>query len=232
MKIRVRLFAGIAEMIQQRELTLNVPSGTSILQLRQQLMDSYPAASRDIAQAMMAVNRSYAHDATIVQDGDEVGVIPPVSGGETLPSCFISPHPLDLNKAFSQLESVYHGGTVLFVGTVREWTRGRQTSHLEYEAYEEMALAQMRKIEHEVKAAHPDVWTLQWHRVGRLEPTDVAVICAASAPHRAQAFTAARTLIDRLKKEVPIWKKEFYADGEADWQANPEALSGLDKSTE
>ncbi|MCL6625579.1 molybdopterin converting factor subunit 1 [Alicyclobacillus shizuokensis] len=222
MKIRVRLFAGIAETIQQRELILNVPVGMSILQLRHHLMEQYPQANQEIAQAMMAINRSYADDGAMLHEGDEVGVIPPVSGGDALPSCVISAHPLDVAQAFHQLESVHHGGTVLFVGTVREWTHGRQTSHLEYEAYTDMALAQMKKIEDDVKAMYRNVWTLQWHRVGRLLPTEIAVICAASAPHRADAFAASRLLIDRLKKEVPIWKKEFYADGETTWQSNPE----------
>jgi molybdopterin converting factor subunit 1 len=229
-EIRVKLFAGLAEMLKQRELILNVQAGTSVLQLREQLMKEYPEAKEELQQALVAVNRTYADGAAQLKEGDEVALIPPVSGGDQLPSCLITADPLDVGKAYAQLESVYHGGTVLFVGSVREWTRGRQTTHLEYDAYQEMALAQMQRIEADVRAAYPGVQTLQWHRVGTLRPADIAVICAAAAPHRGDAFAAARMLIERLKKEVPIWKKEFYADGESTWQANPEASPAADEA--
>lgn len=127
---------------------------------------------------------------------------------------------LDLQAARDALNSPAFGGHVFFAGTVREWTKGRQTAYLEYESYIEMAIPLMEAIEADVKRLYPGVETLQWHRIGHLNPTDIAVICAAAAPHRDVAFDAARMLIERLKKEVPTWKKEVYQDGAVEWQAN------------
>lgn len=223
MQITVKLFAGLAEALGRQEITCDLQDGATVETLKAHLGQLYPDVSGQISRALVGVNRNYVQSETQLETTDEVALIPPVGGGSpdsTLASCLISEHPLDVSQAFKQLESVYCGGTVLFCGTVREFTKGRQTKSLTYEAYKEMAETQMKLIEAEVQAAWPGTLTLQWHRVGHLEPTDIAVICAAASPHRNAAFEAARTLIERLKKEVPIWKKEFYADGDNTWQPN------------
>lgn len=226
MNIRIRLFAGIAEQVGQTTVALSVPDDATADVVKTAFATAFPVCAPIIAQTLVAINRSYADAEQTVSPTDEVALIPPVSGGSpeetgSLSSCRITQDVLDVASAYQQLEDPLCGGTVLFSGTVRSWTRGRQSLYLDYDAYQDMALVQMQRIRAEVEAASPGVKTLQWHRVGRLLPTDIAVICAASAPHREAAFTAAKTLIDRLKKEVPIWKKEFYADGETTWQSTP-----------
>ncbi|MCL6637947.1 MAG: molybdenum cofactor biosynthesis protein MoaE, partial [Alicyclobacillus sp.] len=180
------------------------------------------AWERELEQALVAVNLQYAEDTVCLREDDEIALIPPVGGGAKADhDCRIQVEPLDLSAAYDFLVRPECGGTVLFSGTVREWTGERRTAHLEYEAYEAMALTQMRAIAADVARQFPGVVTLQWHRTGHLLPTEIAVICGASAPHRDAAFQAARLLIDRLKREVPIWKKEIYADGAVTWQPNP-----------
>jgi len=220
--IRLRIFAGLAEVFGTHALELDVTAPVQLQDIRQRLLTQFPSAKPDIMQALFAVNQVYAPLDTLVREGDEVAVIPPVGGGESPSSCRISTEPLSVEEANNFLEDPYHGGTVLFCGTVREFTRQRQTLYLVYQAYDAMAVRQMRQIEEEVKVEFPETRLLQWHRVGKLLPSEIAVICGASAPHREDAFAAAHRLIHRLKQEVPIWKKEHYADGEATWQPNEE----------
>lgn len=227
MRINVKLFAGLVDLIGVREISVDVLTGCTVAEVKRRVCEMYPRAATEIARCLAAVNREYAADDVVLNKApEEFALIPPVGGGSDdgdaeLDSCRIVDHPLDVQSAFTHLEDVHCGGTVLFVGTVREWTKGRRTVSLTYEAYVDMALQQMRTIAAQVRTQHPGVRTLQWHRVGLLEPKDIAVICAAAAPHRDDAFAAARLLIERLKKEVPIWKQERYADGETVWQANP-----------
>lgn len=221
MEVTVKLFAGLAEAFGAAAVTCELSSTATVADMKQTLRKLYPDSSLQISHALVALNQRYANLDAIIQATDEIALIPPVGGGSVdHSSCLITEDPLDVTQAFNQLESVHCGGTVLFCGTVREWTRGRQTHSLTYEAYKEMAEAQMRQIEVEVQSEFPGTLTLQWHRIGHLNPTEIAVICAAASPHRDSAFAAARMLIERLKKEVPIWKKEFYADGDSTWQPN------------
>jgi len=222
---QVDLFAGLAERLGCRRIELDLPQAElSVAQLRDELENRFPDASSEIKDALVALNQAYAQDTAVVHPSDEIALIPPVGGGAPEPtqSVRVSSAPLDISAAFSALSNPQNGGTVLFCGTVREWTGTRRTTHLSYEAYEVMAISQMQRIAQEMTAAYPGVCTLQWHRIGDLNPEDIAVICAAASPHRDEAFVVARTLIERLKKEVPIWKREHYADGEVTWQANPE----------
>ncbi len=221
MKLTVRLFAGLKQQLGADELVLEVPDICTCSDAKQHLLAQFPEAAPALASALVAVNRRYAQPNQLLAATDEVALIPPVSGGSTAyPSCMITEEALSLDAAKSALTSPRHGGLTIFAGTVREWTGSRQTTLLTYEAYTEMALSIMREIEQDVLAEHPAVRTIQWHRIGRMLPTETAVICGAAAPHRGEAFEVARQLIERLKKEVPIWKREHYADGETVWQEN------------
>ncbi|MCL6515796.1 molybdenum cofactor biosynthesis protein MoaE [Alicyclobacillus sp.] len=221
MTFTVQLFAGFAEL-SGPTVSLDLPGPATVREIRRALKALWPDRAEDLEHSLIAVNQAYAAEDQEVSETDEIALIPPVGGGSTedFGSILITEDPLDVGQAYQELVDARCGGIVLFTGTVREWTSGRQTVYLEYEAYRDMAIRQMQAIARDVCRQWPGTLPLQWHRVGRLYPTDIAVICAAAAPHRQTAFDAARTLIERLKKEVPIWKKEIYADGDAVWQAN------------
>jgi molybdopterin synthase catalytic subunit len=150
---------------------------------------------------------------TALTDGDEVAFLPPVSGGAG--SCWLSDQPLDVGQAVSRVSGPGMGGIVTFVGAVRDNARGRAIRHLEYEAYPEMAVREMEKIADEAATRWPGAAVSIGHRSGHLEIGEIAVVVAAAAPHRAEAFAACRFAIDTLKETVPIWKKEVATDGES-----------------
>jgi MoaE-MoaD fusion protein len=225
MQLRIRLFANLREIFGDHFLVLDVPDGMPAGELPSFVAEMFPFAAGALANVMVARNQILAGKNEVMNESDDIALIPPVGGGETQTfstgNLQISDRPLDISEAFRFLEDAHHGGTVLFVGTVREWTGDKQTSHLHYEAYTAMAHKQMQAIQEDVERTYPGITTLQWHRIGELYPTDIAVICGASSAHRKDAFAAANTLIDRLKKEVSIWKKETYVNGDTTWKPNP-----------
>lgn len=224
MTIDIRLFANLKEHFGQEKLSVEMDSPITAGRLIEHLKQVYPTLASMLNNVIVARNQTLVDPDAPLSPEDEIALIPPVGGGEEVDAPFsflqLSSRPLNMEEAYQLLEDVNHGGTVIFVGTVREWTHGRQTSHLSYEAYENMAIRQMQIIQHDIEEQFPDVTTLQWHRVGELRPLDIAVICGASSPHRDAAFQACRMLIERLKQEVTIWKKENFSDGQSVWQEN------------
>lgn len=168
------------------------------------------AAGRRI---LVARNREYVVGEEVLADGDELALIPPVSGGAGVGAVRMLETPLSVDEVIGAVRTPSFGGVVVFLGTVRDQSRGKRVSHLEYEAYAEMALAKMDEIRTRLEAQHAPCRVAMHHRVGRLEIGDIAVVVAAAAPHRDAAFAAARAAIDELKSVVPIWKKEFAEDG-------------------
>ena len=130
----------------------------------------------------------------------------------------LTEQPIDFNSLTESVRDDGAGAVVLFLGTVREFTKGVQTARLEYEAFPAMATASMAQLELEVRQKFPVIGVAISHRIGSLQLGDVSVAIAVSAPHRAQAFEAGRWLIDTLKERVPIWKKEHFSDGREEWQ--------------
>lgn len=224
MQLQIRLFANLREIFGQDFLRIDVPDEFTAGELPDLIHHHYPHASAALTNVLVAKNQIFADASERLTPDDEIALIPPVGGGETFDfgakSLRLANVPLSVEEAYRFLEDANHGGSTLFIGTVREWTENRQTSHLTYEAYTEMAMNQMRQIQEDIETAFPGVTTLQWHRLGTLYPTDIAVICGASCAHRDASFQAARLLIERLKKEVAVWKKEIYVDGDSQWQAN------------
>jgi molybdopterin synthase catalytic subunit len=173
----------------------------------------------------VAVNREYAGPETVVQDGDEVAFLPPVSGGAGV-KVALQREKIDREETAASLKAGEDGALVVFDGIVRNNTRGRKTMYLVYEAYEEMALQQMHSLASDAlsKFAVRDVAIV--HRLGKLEIGESSVLIAVASAHRGAAFEACRWVIDTLKKTVPIWKKEHFVDGAvwADGEPFPEEI--------
>jgi molybdopterin synthase catalytic subunit len=224
--ISIRAFAGYREAIGERALQLDVAPDTTVAQAWKALCGSYPRLSRLPAPAAFAVNDEYVRADTPLRDGDELILVPPVSGGaEPGPSSGTQPgdgrvHVAVTAGAISTDETVARvrhpqgGAVVLFLGTVRDNRGGARVHHLEYEAYERLALREMRAVCDEAAARWPLLGVAMIHRVGTLTVGEVSVAIAVSAPHRADAFAAGKYAIDALKQRVPIWKKEVWEGGE------------------
>jgi molybdopterin synthase catalytic subunit/molybdopterin converting factor small subunit len=178
--------------------------------------------------AAVAVNHEYAGPDHLLRDGDEVAILPPVSGGAEVLVQIVR-EPIDSQMAERMVSAVKSGGdgaVCVFDGIVRDNTRGRATLHLDYEAYEEMALKQMRTLREDAIARFGVRDVAIVHRLGRLFVGETSVLIAVSSAHRGMAFDACRYVIDTLKKTVPIWKREQFADGAvwADGEPFPEDL--------
>lgn len=183
----------------------------------------------------VAVNRQYAKADQMLADGDEVALLPPVSGGsqssvrdagEGFRRVQLTRAPIDGEEIVRAMKAAEDGAVVVFDGVVRNNTRGRATRFLEYEAYEDMALTQMEQLAAQAREMFAVRDVAMIHRLGHLEVGETSVLIVVAAAHRAAAFDACRWAIDTLKREVPIWKKEVFTDG-AVWAAGepfPEKL--------
>jgi molybdopterin converting factor subunit 1 len=204
-KVRVKLFAALREQAGTRERELELGDGAGVGDVWGAL--GLGAEPRGL---VYAVNRSYVDRQTPLRDGDEVAVIPPVSGG----AFRLSDEPLSLEDVAREVASDDAGAIATFVGTTRAHSRGREVIRLEYEAYEGMAEAEMERIAGVLRDRHDVIDVAIHHRVGPVEIGETSVVIAVSAAHRAAAFDACREAIDTLKQTVPLWKKELYVGGE------------------
>jgi MoaE-MoaD fusion protein len=204
-QVRIRLFAGLRERAGTGTRTLDLPDGATIA-------DVWPALDLgdEPAGLLYALNKRYAGRTAAVADGDEVALIPPVSGGDFR----LSAEPLSLDAVVREVARDEAGAVASFLGTVRNRSRERNVLYLEYEAYEGMAEAMMAELAGELQAKHDLLAVAIHHRVGRVEIGEPSVAIAFSAPHRAAALAACREAIDTLKGTVPLWKKEVYEGGE------------------
>ena len=214
MKVNVRLFASYREVVGAGQVLLDLPAGATVRDAVAELRRQHPRLS-EIPELVIAKNRDYVGLDEAIGDGDELALIPPVSGGAVTAGdrILVSGDPLSLDAAIETVKGRDTGGIVIFLGTVRDASRGRAVRHLEYEAYPEMAEARMREIATRLEELHAPLRLAIHHRVGDLAIGEVAVIIAAAAPHRTAAFAAARDAIEELKRSVPIWKKEYTDDG-------------------
>jgi molybdopterin synthase catalytic subunit len=202
-RISVRLFAGLRERAGVARLELDDVATVDDVWARLELGDE-PAG------LLYAVNREYVERGQPLHDGDEVALIPPVSGGAYL----ITAEPLDVARTIREVEDDGAGAVASFVGTVRRSSRGRDVMYLDYEAFEEMAEPMLARLGEELTAKHGLTHVAIHHRIGRVEIGEPSVVIAVSAPHRAAALDACREAIDTLKATIPLWKKEVYVGGE------------------
>lgn len=209
--ITVRYFAAAREKAKTQKEQLTVPDGSTVGSVLAKLFEDKPALKSLEKHLRVALDEEFAPAETPLHDGAELALIPPVAGGAPLFKVVDSP--LSLDEVVKAVSGAGQGGIVTFSGVVRDVSHGKSVAQLEYEAYGPMAEKQLATIADEAMARWPGVRLAIVHRVGRLEPQDLAVVIAASAPHRKEAFLACEYAIDRLKQDVPIWKKETTTDG-------------------
>jgi molybdopterin synthase catalytic subunit len=200
--VTVRVFAGLRERAGWAERAIDAAT----------VADVWPALGlgTEPKGLLYAVNRRYASRDMALADGDEVALIPPVSGG----GFRLTDQPIDLAAVIREVSDPRAGGIATFIGTTRIESRGRTVHYLDYEAYSGMAEQVMAEIAEELKAKHDLCEVAITHRVGRVEIGELSVVIAVSAPHRAAALIACKEAIDTLKEKVPLWKKEVYEGGE------------------
>ncbi|HZP73877.1 MAG TPA: molybdenum cofactor biosynthesis protein MoaE [Gaiellaceae bacterium] len=202
MSVKVRLFAGLRERAGWSEREVDAASVADVW------------AQLDLGDEpdglLYAVNRTYAERTRVLTDGDEVALIPPVSGG----AFRLSEEPLSLDRVVSEVRSDEAGAIATFTGTTREHSRGQAVVRLDYEAYEGMAEEVMAEIAESLHARYALTAIAIHHRVGTVGVGETSVAIAVSAPHRGDALAACRDAIDELKDRVPLWKKEVYENGE------------------
>ena len=210
MQLTVRLFAGLRERAGASTLDIDVPETGTVADLLAAL-DGTPVGGMPARSFIVAVNREYADGAVPVRAGDEVALIPPVSGGasdDVVRAARITAEPLDVARLSALVRDPRAGAVVCFEGVTRE------VEKLEYEAYAEMAEPRLRAIAAEEAERHGLCAIAVEHRIGTVPLSEPSVIVAASGAHRGEAFDGARAVIDRVKAEAPIWKKEIEGTGE------------------
>ena len=224
-KVQVKLlfFATLKDIVGKRELDVDVPSGATVNDLWEHLESRYPALGRYRSIVLTSLNEEYVDRGAIVSDGDEVALFPPVSGGSTSESIIadrprelyrLTREPIDARAIAELILRPDDGAICLFEGVVRNNSKGKKTRYLEYEAYETMALKTMEDLGGFVRQAWEIGSVAIIHRLGHMEIGETSVAIVITSPHRKASFDACEYAIDRLKKIVPIWKKEFFEDGE------------------
>jgi molybdopterin synthase catalytic subunit len=219
MKIRVLYFAVFREQLGRETDVVALAPGSRVRDAVAALAARHPAIERLRGRFRTAVNQDFTDDDRELAEDDELALIPPVAGGSDPAAARhvqLLTAPASLDRCVAAVAGPGMGGIVTFTGMVRRTSHGALIDHLEYEAYGTMAVREMTRLCDEIEAEIAGARLAVEHRVGRLDVGDIAVVIAASAPHRAEAFAACRAMIDRLKERVPIWKKEVGDDG-AEW---------------
>ncbi len=227
MNINVRYFAGHRDITGRAEERVELGAGATVGTLWEGLLARYPRLAGYSGRLLYAVNQEYSTLATELRDGDEVAFVPPVSGGSAaVPLFAVTRGALDPAPLVALVQSPDMGALVTFAGVVRNNFGGRATAHLEYEAYEAMAVAVLEQIAAEERARWGTGLIAIHHRIGRLEIGETAVLIVVAAPHRREAFAAAEAAMDRIKEIAPIWKREVWADGDAEWVGDEKERKG------
>jgi molybdopterin synthase catalytic subunit/molybdopterin converting factor small subunit len=219
MKIRLLAFASAGDALGTTETEIDIPEGSRVSDLRARLDRDHPAIAPLWPRLAIAVDGRIVSPDTSLEDGCEVALLPPVSGGsgEGLQTDLVD-GPIDSGRVVAAVSGPGRGAVVIFLGTVRDHHAGRPVEKLTYSAYRPMALEGLRKIVADLEAGAPGLRAAIVHRLGEVPVGEASVVIAIGSPHRAAAYDASRTALERLKAEIPIWKREHYADGEAAWR--------------
>ncbi|MGO8818187.1 MAG: molybdopterin converting factor subunit 1 [Terriglobia bacterium] len=213
MRVNVLFFGITHDLTGCAQEQVDLPEGENLEGLRRLYETRFPRLLSVGNSLILAVNQEIAKDSAPLHDGDEVAFMPPVSGGASEDFFRITRAPISAAELARQLSAPQDGAIVVFEGTVRNHSRGRATLYLEYEAYEPMAIGKMEELGREAKQKFAIDGIGMIHRLGRLEIGETSVAIIVTAEHRRAAFEACQFAIDRLKQVVPIWKKEYFADG-------------------
>ena len=207
----MHFYALYRERAGRKQCTVGLGSGATVSEMVQEIRRLFPELAPPSVEIVVAVNAEYATPGTVLSDGDDVALIPPVSGGQDMIE--ITRQSLRPEEVTAKVRKDTNGAVVTFLGTTRLFAEGRKVLYLEYEAYEQMALKEMERIRTEIQS--------QWgvediaisHRIGRVDIGEISLVVAVASAHRKEAFHACHQAVDRLKETVPIWKKEYFKDG-------------------
>jgi MoaE-MoaD fusion protein len=216
MQIRVLFFGVLKDLVGRSSETIELPEGATVEAVLHHYSLQAPRFEAMLPSLALSVNQEYSRGDWVLRPGDEVALLPPVSGGAREPvpdQVRIVREPINAQAAVEKLKMPEDGAAVIFDGVVRNQTRGRRTLYLDYEAYEAMALKKMDELAEEARSRFDVRQVAMVHRLGRLEIGETSVLIVVAAAHRGPAFEACRWIIDTLKKTVPIWKKEYFEDG-------------------
>jgi molybdopterin synthase catalytic subunit len=224
MQVRILFFATLKDIVGAKEIHVDVPAGARVADVLTHLEESYPRIRDYRPVVLTALNEEYVAQSTHVREGDELAIFPPVSGGDVGSDVLmvsragelyqITRDPIDAQKISRELLRAEDGAICVFEGVVRNNSKGKRTLHLVYEAYETMALKKLEEIGIFVRQAWDIGCIAIVHRLGHLDIGETSVAVVVTSAHRRAAFDACHYAIDKLKKIVPIWKKEFFEDGE------------------
>jgi molybdopterin synthase catalytic subunit/molybdopterin converting factor small subunit len=222
MKVRVLAFAGVREILGSGEIEVELPEDGSLDDLRRLLDRRHPELARYWDRLAIAVDGQLGDGDPALADGAEIALLPPVSGGMDEPApeprVALVDGPIDIDQASSAVTRDSAGAVVIFLGTVRDDHDGRRVTRLTYDAYRPMALEALARIAQDLETDDPALAVGITHRLGEVPAGEASVVIAVSAPHRAAAYDASRKALERLKREVPIWKLEQFADGDQAWR--------------
>jgi molybdopterin synthase catalytic subunit len=213
-RIRVLFFGILRDVTGLREDSIDVPEGGRASAVFDQYAARFPRLREMSASIVLAVNQKFCAPSARLSDGDELAMLPPVSGGTDGHYFALTRDAIDAAALGRLILEGEDGAIVTFEGVTRNNTKGRPTRYLDYECYEPMALKTMAEIGREIAREHQISRIAMVHRLGRVEIGETSVVVIATAPHRRPAFEAALEGINRLKRRVPVWKKEYFADGE------------------
>ena len=220
MRIEVVLFAALRDAAGRNRILIDLPDGSRGRDLRGALEREHPELAALVRVSRLAAGVSFLDEEAPLETGMEIVLIPPVSGGSGPAAVHLTREPLDASSLREAATRPGAGAVAVFEGIVRSPSMGKDVLWLEYEAYDAMAVAQMEAIIAETRGRWPVSAVFLHHRLGRIEVGETSVIAVVSSPHRDEAFAACRHLIERLKADVPIWKKECFKDGSV-WVGAP-----------